>query len=327
MRWTLLFISLCAPVAALAQPVTVRGGEHGDFTRFVFTLPPDANWVVRDTGDQTLIRIDGADDADLEGAFDRINRARVRDMSASVSDPLTIALDLACDCESNSFPFQNNKLVIDISAAEPVAVTPIDLPLITERSADLSPRMSIPLAPFSEIIEAETRLAAILDIVVDPPLPLAASRFVPEELVALNIAPGVRVITGDSDAGNTIVAKDVLRCPSPEHFDIPSWGNPEAPFAEQLAVARGRISLERDRADVDAVTALARLYIYFGFGREAIDTLSIDGSSSAERNALLQVAYRMDDMPHVDIDVSRPMRFKPSPMDCQHSVSSRPFWV
>lgn len=61
-------------------------------------------------------------------------------------------------------------------------------------------------------------------------------------------------------------------CLAPARVDVAAWGN-EAPFGQQLAPLRARLLGEFDIPDRRAALALARLYIFFGFGAEARQVL------------------------------------------------------
>ncbi|MEP1767144.1 MAG: hypothetical protein ABJJ53_10975 [Sulfitobacter sp.] len=61
-------------------------------------------------------------------------------------------------------------------------------------------------------------------------------------------------------------------CPVEELFAIDRWGDSSG-FSAQMGTARDALVDARDRLDDEAVKHLAQLYIYFGFGAEANETL------------------------------------------------------
>lgn len=61
-------------------------------------------------------------------------------------------------------------------------------------------------------------------------------------------------------------------CLAPARVDVTAWGD-EAPFGQQLAPLRARLLGEFDIPDRRTALALARLYIFFGFGAEARQVL------------------------------------------------------
>lgn len=74
-------------------------------------------------------------------------------------------------------------------------------------------------------------------------------------------------------------------------LDVAAWGD-GTPFAEQLARARARLASYEKTPSTGAVTALARLYIHFGFGAEAraaLRAVPIDPERRAVLGALAAV--------------------------------------
>ena len=85
-------------------------------------------------------------------------------------------------------------------------------------------------------------------------------------------------------------------CLSDRLFDVGTWGKEEL-FSQQMGAARARLTGEFDRLDEQAVFAMARLFVFFGFGREAIQTLRLDDVSSQERRYLMAIAQIVDGDP------------------------------
>lgn len=85
-------------------------------------------------------------------------------------------------------------------------------------------------------------------------------------------------------------------CLSDQLFDVGAWGG-EEPFSQQMSAARAALTGEFDRLDEQAVFDTARLFVFFGFGREAIQTLRLDGVSSQERRYLTAIAQIVDGDP------------------------------
>ncbi|WP_205877302.1 hypothetical protein [Leisingera sp. NJS204] len=73
------------------------------------------------------------------------------------------------------------------------------------------------------------------------------------------------LIDGNGEAEHCLQNRDVA---------IHSWGN-ESPFADQLAPVRSALVREFDDVNPASVFALARMYLYFGFGAEARSILTI----------------------------------------------------
>ncbi|PRY77613.1 hypothetical protein CLV80_10596 [Yoonia maritima] len=82
-------------------------------------------------------------------------------------------------------------------------------------------------------------------------------------------------------------------CPEAEYFEVYRWAD-ERPFSTQIGEARSRITREFDQTDEHNVLRLAQIYVYFGFGVEALQALEIDGIHSKQRSYLAQLALIVD---------------------------------
>lgn len=142
-------ILLLWPFGLLAQTVTVRSGEHGTFTRLVFDVPPGADWkITPDRASRTVsLSFASALTFDLSQVFDRIDRARVAEISEN--DENAVEISLACACEAKAFTLRDRMLVVDI---RPVSSEQAAQPAVSEDVArstlvgDLS-RVRIDSAP------------------------------------------------------------------------------------------------------------------------------------------------------------------------------------
>ena len=76
-------------------------------------------------------------------------------------------------------------------------------------------------------------------------------------------------------------------------IDIESWGS-DAPFWEQISQKRSALTGEFDRVSEDAVLALARLYVHFGFGREAQQVLALAPVDNLAHKTVIALAEIMD---------------------------------
>lgn len=85
-------------------------------------------------------------------------------------------------------------------------------------------------------------------------------------------------------------------CAIGARYAVGSWGT-EKSFAEQISEKRLALVADLDGSRKPDVDALARTYLYFGFGREAIDTLKTDGFMDQDRIALIQIGQIIDDQP------------------------------
>lgn len=115
------------------------------------------------------------------------------------------------------------------------------------------------------------------------------------------MSPGLETRTGiDLTAlppdAPTLRTQEGQVCLPDRYFDVGGWGD-DGTFSQQMSVARANLTGEFDRLDEVAVMAKARLFVFFGFGREAIQTLQLDGVSSQERQYLVGMAQIIDGDP------------------------------
>src|SRR6056297_4239885 len=106
-------LSMMWPLGLLAQEVGIRSGEHGDFTRLVFDLPVRAEWTLSDSSNSKVLAFDRPFQFQTEAVFDRIPRDRLTEVRQS--EPGSLRLDLACDCDVDAFWHTATMLVVDIA--------------------------------------------------------------------------------------------------------------------------------------------------------------------------------------------------------------------
>ena len=82
-------------------------------------------------------------------------------------------------------------------------------------------------------------------------------------------------------------------CLPKEAFDLATWAG-GGEFDVEVSARLMEISDDRDRLNSEAIEALARTYLSFGFGREAARTLDMDGRSSRGRDELRLLARLVD---------------------------------
>ena len=82
-------------------------------------------------------------------------------------------------------------------------------------------------------------------------------------------------------------------CLAPALTDVDSWAS-KAPIWRQVSEKRAALTGEFDRMNDDAVIALARLYVHFGFGLEAKQVLGQLSSETLARRVLIAMADIMD---------------------------------
>lgn len=123
---------------------------------------------------------------------------------------------------------------------------------------------------------------------------LSTSSLRPDEEITL----GIHTITGIDRAAipddpSLPVSQSGTECIPQRFFALPTWGD-ERPFQAQIAEKRGGVITASGELDESAITLLAQNYLFFGFGREAVQTLAMDGLMSPERRILKTLAQIID---------------------------------
>lgn len=85
-------------------------------------------------------------------------------------------------------------------------------------------------------------------------------------------------------------------CISNDALAIDTWGDDRG-YSDQIADHRRLLTTEFDEYPAGAIDDLARTYLYFGFGQEARQVLTLDGQGSQERLVLEALSRVMDAEP------------------------------
>lgn len=80
-----------------------------------------------------------------------------------------------------------------------------------------------------------------------------------------------------------------INCPSDDFLAVDTWGG-SGNFAVEIGRARDSLFDARDHLDPNAAVALAKAYIYFGFGAEALDALRLDDAMIVKNAELVALA-------------------------------------
>ncbi|TNC71312.1 hypothetical protein [Rubellimicrobium roseum] len=357
MRALLLAAALIWSSGAAAQTISIRGGEHAEFSRLVLPLPDGASWSFAPAPGGYELRLPPGVRYDLGRAFDRIPRDRIRSLRAGEDGRL--GLDVDCDCHAQAYVFGRVGLVIDVidGAPPPGGLAPgrpgagrlmsgllpllpqgptgpllgplADLPLATPRQAASSPDA----APTGDAAHLEQMRRAILEgfaqaatqnlLDIRPgrqspaaeepsssdhpvqgrdPVPTGASdsgrlEGTPPSLAGAEPRPGVTLRSAvDAPASERPLGATGSPCLDDALLDLASWAG-SGLFGAEFAARMAQVSDGRDRLDPIAVEDLARTYLAFGFGREAIRALEMDGTSSRDRDLLHLLARLVDGEP------------------------------
>ncbi|WP_167645256.1 hypothetical protein [Mameliella alba] len=236
-RIALLILLSVWPLLLSAQTVTVRSGEHGEFTRLVLTVPDGTTWALSPDAErnQLGLEIDGGPyEFDTSSVFDRIGTGRIRDLVvAEGGRRLDIAL--ACQCAAEAFVLRNTMLVVDISASE--------VPLAQAVRTGPKPAEPRGVGPSPVVLDlSRVRVADVPRIgpepVHDPGLPYLAQRLdVYPTTAGLDHAardPSVARDLGNQIAADLAIAAtqgllDPALTPSPAPAPTPAAPAPKSP--------------------------------------------------------------------------------------------------
>ncbi len=202
MRFLLAVVIICFPTMVFAERVTVRSGEHADFSRLAFEFSGPVDWEmgraehgyeIRLKGDGTVI--------DVSDVFRRISRDRIKSLTVS-EDNTRITLVLGCECHADAFEFRPGLLVVDVKDGQPSATSRFEIAFDSgELSADQNIGASAP--ENTPIHFAESAQVLPVDI-----LPFGVP------LVRSLTSPRVGVFVENADAGSQLPTKRVAEIQS-----------------------------------------------------------------------------------------------------------------
>ncbi|WP_296418237.1 tetratricopeptide repeat protein [Pseudooctadecabacter sp.] len=159
------------------------------------------------------------------------------------------------------------------------------------------------------IVEGLARAASqgYLDPVVAtarPPVPTLQQDIPVEEEVSLSVTDpalaqlGIGVSTALdgtlSEINERLETLNVSHCLDAATFDVDAWATDQS-LHHQIAAMAEDLSGSFGSEPRNALADLARLYIHFGFGAEALSVLRSDATSSQEWGVLMELAALIDD--------------------------------
>lgn len=133
--------------ACEAAPITVRSGEHGSFSRLVFSLPEGVGgWEFKETETGYSVSLeDQTARFRTKEVFRRIDRNRLIDLRSSNTEG-RLDLVLGCACTAKTFSLNDGLLVIDIhdppSSEQSTDVETLEVVKVAENFSSEKPGMS-----------------------------------------------------------------------------------------------------------------------------------------------------------------------------------------
>ncbi len=313
-RYIVAFLLVLIASEAVAFTSDIRSGDHPTFSRLVIDIPVNANWDVGETDNGYGLRISGVTQFETNSVFDRIAKDRISAMSPGRNaDEILIGTN--CDCGIDAFLWRPDKLVVDIldnnsienvSKTQPFYQVPkaVNLPIITSQIEIARPTLPIEIT--------HSRIASngnnTLENLIIEGISRGASqgllkptrKLLPNEnstagdpifenesgLLAHTSMENALMVSGDNPENEDV-------CLPSEYYDVPNWGS-ESGFVDHISELRSATILEFDAPDSSQITNLSKGYIFYGFGREAVQALKIDNVKSQERSVIRDMAAVLD---------------------------------
>lgn len=115
MRLFLPFVFVfCSVLDATAQSLSLRSGEHGDFTRLTLGLPEKTEWRVQAGANRLRLTLaPRSEPIEVASVFRRIGRTRIANIVVE-PDGAGLEVELGCDCGFRASVQNGSLLVIDI---------------------------------------------------------------------------------------------------------------------------------------------------------------------------------------------------------------------
>jgi hypothetical protein len=288
----------------------IRGGEHADFSRVVLTVSPTTEWVLETGQNQIAVRFpDRQIDFDASGVFAKMPRTRVLAVrTVAASTGTEIVIELACACGVSTAFVGGRYLAVDVTdrTGSETATASLDA---AQNERDESAVATAEMLLIRQIERAAGQ--GLVDVskddsIVNPSRSSPAEETAPahssatERIRLLDYGEQVDAVTvfdRDGAAGRVRADLPAAACVKDERLDIASWSNGMA-FPRQVAALRHSLVGEFDRPDPDAVAALARFYIHFGFGAEAEALIrAFDDAAVEDGSLLIDLARVVDGLP------------------------------
>ncbi len=331
MRWLAGFSLLFGVWAAAlpAQTLNVRSGEHDTFTRLVIRIPVGTEYTIENADNSARLNLANPKlKFDVSKVFSRIGNERLADIKHGNDNNLDMTF--SCECEATAFVDARNLLVVDIKSRPDKPATPKVEPLplvsasanrisrIQSRTVQNDPTLRLPspetlsATPLQHSSLTEDRLLSELgravqqellvsDIPSDPRLAQVALDQPPSPSGSPSTPKNYAVTTViDRDLGSALSfsqgGTEPAACYTSDELDIASWGK-DQDLSDHLSLLRSKLFQEFDTVDQATALQLAKFYLHFGFGAEAIVILQLDPELAADHPSLVALGRILDDLP------------------------------
>jgi len=106
------------PNVVLAEPLSIRSGDHDTFSRLVLTIPEGSVWGVTQIDNGYSLNISGNPDGfDISQIFERISRERIE--AVIQKSPSDLDIFVQCQCYIDTFLWRPDRLVLDVIEGDP----------------------------------------------------------------------------------------------------------------------------------------------------------------------------------------------------------------
>ena len=303
MKATLIqIIFTFAATVLCAETSVVRTGEHANFTRLTVDSVGKKSWTVSDSprNNSVTIRIEGVQDFEISNALDRIGDQRISNISVE-RQPISLVLNLACNCSTSASVYRG-LLVVDIRE-EKKDLQGEDTPSVIIRSFGENEEEKYDIKSFvksgiesvykigppaNSLTAFETKLFRKIDELHSLSSPQVALNnvlqlpFSPK--TTRNSLQSSEVNTSHLKKDTTQITEEYLResensrekytfeksCNLGHSLHIRSWTKSNDISDELSRIRRQYASEEKVVSNREMLETL-QVYLYFGFGQEALN--------------------------------------------------------
>jgi hypothetical protein len=301
------------PSTLWGAPIKVQSGEHGSFTRLVVYLPESVTWnISSQPSEARMIIAEWEEGFDLSNVFKKIGTDRIKSLASTDSE---LIITFACDCSVVSNMLEKGFVQLDVFVAD------IPKPIQRPRS-EVVEQVEIPESKTDEMeiwnLPRNEIEFGVLERLATETTQVAVDAFGQSLIEEIAKSATVERLNTDGDAGRTQRTEiqsfrsetdliEILQnrarfsdssdvfptdrsntsetsCENAGLLLVSKWAAAGA-FSKQLSILRRALVSEEMKKVEIAKTDLAKFYLHFGLGPEAIAVL--DSASVSDLNTLL----------------------------------------